>query len=300
MRNYFTFGNTVGAFLRSYVYGIYIESPPTVNSAARNVEKINIPGAMRPLLYDRGGYENVTRTYNVFFAPDKTYPMFMTNGMSVDGGLKYILARLQETATGVLGFTKTGYMQLTDTYTQDVNGYSMQYLARYMGGSEYENSLLLHGRGQIRFDCLPQIYITKTNDTTNINGIELTNISTTEKSGTIKRPQNSELYARNAFPQITVEFENECTLQLTVNSYPMSITLHKHDTGTEKLIIDSEMQNAWYENTGVAYPANSDITFQNDGMYPTLDGILSQTVKAKTTSGTVAKITVESRWFIIA
>lgn len=109
-------------------------------SAARDYEAISVPGRNGALFIDRGGYENVTRRYDVYFSG----PMAAGNA-----------ARLRTYLT-----TRTGYKRLEDTLHPD------EYcLGCFRGGLDSSMETVRYVGYVLEFDCKPQRFLKEGDET---------------------------------------------------------------------------------------------------------------------------------------
>ena len=131
VRNYFCFGER-----RSPEFGICIEKCPSFAAAARNVEKMQIPGRNGDLLIDTGTYANTVQAYEIWFKnPSK-------NTTQAAGDI----------ALWLLG--SRGYVRLEDSYDPDI--YRM---AIFAGPLDVQNWMLVRGRATLEFECKPQRFL---------------------------------------------------------------------------------------------------------------------------------------------
>lgn len=127
MDNYFCFAGR-----RCTDFDIFVERFPTQEKPARQVELISVPGRNGALRIDKGGYENVTISYECYCR----------------GGP----AKISE-ISGWLYSCGSGYAELRDTYHP--GGFR---LAAFDGPLSAENFWNRHGRFTVQFDCKPQIW----------------------------------------------------------------------------------------------------------------------------------------------
>lgn len=275
----------------SMLYGIYVETPPTIISAKRKTNVIDIPGASQPLVRYLGGAENIQRAYEIFIDP---HTSIGANGTKSEFITRFVLGNIAEMTTRA----DEGFIKLSDDYIKNLGNYSFYFKARYNGGAEFQNAFLRRGRGTIIFDCVPRMYIdSKTTDPEyeTVLGSVGTQLVTEEMPSvspfgmTIGRGD----------PLITISFSaNVNYLTLTVDGYEMLINLHKHGIESERLYIDCELKNCWYETVGQKINGNADVTFNTDFKFPELTSY-RPIITAKTTSGTVNEIAVRGRWYIV-
>lgn len=273
----------------TYIYGVQIETPPRIVSAVRKASVIDIPGGSQPLVRDLGGAEMIQRVYDVFIDPSRAI-------LSLSGAeyqtRQFLCMLLSESVTDA------GFFKLSDSYIRDISDYNYFFKARFAGGAEFENVFSRRSRGQLIFDCVPRMYIdSKSTDPEYETVLE----SVGTQLVTEEMPSVSPLGMRigRGDPLITIYFSSNVNyLTLTVDGFEMLINLHKHGDESERLYIDCELKNCWYETYGQKINGNADVTFNTDYKFPTLTSF-RPIITAQTTSGTVNEIAVRGRWYVV-
>lgn len=171
--------------ISSWDYHIQVEHPPGYVTPERDYDSVHVPGRNGDVLFDRGSFQNVTRTYEI--AVGSLYYKYtqMANGIS-------------EWLNSV-----SGYAKLEDSYEPEYYR-----LAAYQGPIEIENILNHAGRAEISFNCKPQRFL-KVGDT-----------STTFTSGTVTKFRNPTKF--DSLPIITVRGSGSGTL--TIGKYVVKIS----------------------------------------------------------------------------
>ena len=217
MINSFTFNG-----ISTADYGLYVGGQKTFNSPQRDITKVSIPGRNGDLVRDNGRFLNIPVAYTVVIMPHNIPSDFAT--MTAD--FKSLL------------LSTKGYKRLEDTYQPDY--YRM---AAFNDVMEFETGAYnLHGKTQVVFDCMPQLWL-KSGET----------VQTFSASGTINNPT-----AFDARPLIRVNGSGDCTV--TIGNQIISI-----DDVDGYVDIDCETMNCY---NGVVN-CNSKVTLGNQG-FPVL------------------------------
>lgn len=275
----------------SYYFGIFIERPPSIESAVRDVQKIEIPGSNTPFLKDNGTYGLINRSYDIALSP-KFASILAPGGNSVEANVRNFLSFLQKLSNT--------YSSLSDSYLSSASDqYALSFMARYAGGADVSNELLKFGRATINFECLPKTFVKKKGYDNDENYVTISDITTTEKTARIYRPNPFILTPSESYPLIRVTFESNALLTLDVGGVPIVCELKRHDEEyQEYLHIDCETKNAWYETANGMINANEDITV---GEFPYFYDQDSYLIRAsKGASGVVGSVYVEGRWFFVS
>ena len=130
---YFTFDG-----VKSLDKGLYIKSTNTLDSAARDVTRVSVPGRSGDLILDNGRYKNFPLRYECSLL-DTTSAKFG----QLAGALRDWLTR------------RYGYYELTDSYRK---GYIR--LASFKEGVAIDKQLDMLGEVTLEFDCKPFLYMT--------------------------------------------------------------------------------------------------------------------------------------------
>ena len=275
----------------SKLFGVRIETPPRIVSAVRKASVLDIPGSSQPLVRDLGGAEMIQRVYDVFIDPSRA---ILNSLSSAEYQTRQFLGLLSS-----YGVTGTGFFKLSDSYIRDLGGENYYFKARLAGGEEFENVFARRGRGQLVFDCVPRMYLDAASGSDEEKTV-LENVGTTLVTKRMPYVDPIGISPASGDPRIEITFSASVNyLNLTVDGIEMRINLTKHGAGEEKLIIDSELKNCWYESAGGSlYKGNGDVTLNTDYKFPTIT-TYGPTITAQTTSGTVDEIAVYGRWYRI-
>lgn len=208
-------------------HGVWVSGVNTFAAPERDVETVVIPGRNGMLTLDNGRYQNVRIAYPCFMADnfDTDFPAFKAAMLS-----------------------KTGYLQLSDTYHPD--GFR---LARIVGGLTPKTGILnKSAQFDVQFDCYPQFYLT--------TGQSAMTISTSGSN--INNPTQ---FPSNPIIEVTFS-STPRTGTVTVGGQTVTITALP---GTP-LVIDCEAQTAYFVIQGqVRAPAYQYITLTT-GDFPTI------------------------------
>lgn len=117
-------------------YHIQVETPPGYDVPKRDIDYVHIPGRNGNVLFDRGSYENVDRTYEVSF-----------------GNLEQDFQEMANKLSTWL-HSSTTYARLEDSYDP-----SCFRLAIYKDNLRVENILSHGGKADLTFDCKPQRFL---------------------------------------------------------------------------------------------------------------------------------------------
>lgn len=117
--------------------GLRVEHHPRRIIPAKKREVVTVPGRNGDLVFEQDAYENYVQPYDVWVNP----------------ACKDYYAVLRQ-VTGWLCAHKS-YVRLEDEYDNETFR-----LAYYVGGDEFDNRLLLTGKGTLRFSCKPQRWLT--------------------------------------------------------------------------------------------------------------------------------------------
>lgn len=150
----FRFKNTCSRDL-----GIIITKTPEDSIPERDVETVSIPGRNGNLVFDKGRYNNVTRTYACAVLPeflnDRTdYLMAVLSG-DMDGWTETDSAYLLALSKVIQLLSPTAqYFRLEDSYDQRIYR-----IARVSSGISVENIVNQAGIFSVEFDCKPQKFL---------------------------------------------------------------------------------------------------------------------------------------------
>lgn len=116
--------------------GMVVERYPSRPFPMRKQTIYSVPGRSGDLIIDEDAYENTTQEYEVYVGHDN-------------------IESMQEKLTAIAAWllTPAGYCILTDTYDP-----SVKRMARFIGGTEFLNSLNKYGKATAEFSCKPQRY----------------------------------------------------------------------------------------------------------------------------------------------
>lgn len=117
-------------------YHIQVETPPGYDTPKRDIEYVHIPGRNGDVLFDRGSYENVDRSYEVSFGDHELQFQEMANKLTT------------------WLHSATTYARLEDSY--DPTCYRM---AIYIDNLRVENILSHGGKADVVFRCKPQRFL---------------------------------------------------------------------------------------------------------------------------------------------
>lgn len=124
--------------ISSWTYGFYIDGQAVFNAPARRGETVTVPGRNGTLFLEEDTFDNITVTYNVFFAANS------------DSDFAEQLAGFRAAL-----LSKRGYLRLTDTYHPEEFR-----LALYKSGLEVDPVQYKRaGEFKLEFDCKPQRYL---------------------------------------------------------------------------------------------------------------------------------------------
>lgn len=118
-------------------YCLTIEYMPSYNTAKKNIDTYSVPGRSGAFVFDRGTFENVAQSYEVWLKA----PAGMNTHKTA-----------REIANWLLG--QNGYQRLEDTYDPDI--YRKAY---FSGPVDVENWLGKYGRCKLNFICMPQRWL---------------------------------------------------------------------------------------------------------------------------------------------
>lgn len=286
MRSFFAYGE-----LSSRPFGVFIERPPSIESAVRDVQKIEIPGSNTPFLKNNGTYGMINRSYDIALSPKFAY-FVAPGGNSVEANVRAFLSALQ--------IYSATYKSLTDSYLSAASDtYILSFMARYAGGADVSNELLKFGRATINFECLPKTFVEKKGYDNDENSVTINDIRTTERTARIYRPNPFIMTPCVSYPLIKVTFESNALLTLDIGGVPIVCELKRHDEAyQEYLCIDCETKNAWYETATGIINANEDITVGEFPYFADQDSYLIRASKGA--SGVVTSVYIEGRWFFVS
>lgn len=176
-------------------YHIQVEHPPGYVTPERDYDSVHVPGRNGDVIFDRGSFQNVERTYEIAV-----------------GSLYYKYASM---ANGISEWLNSvsGYAKLEDSYEPEYYR-----LAAYQGPTDIENILNHAGRAKISFNCKPQRFL-KSGDKT-----------LTFTSGSVSKIRNPTKFA--SLPIITVRGTGSGTLtisttyKITISSIGSYVTLN--------------------------------------------------------------------------
>lgn len=120
-------------------YDLVIEKLPSLNRPSRKFNLYQVPGRNGDIIEQYDAYENITISYNVWFANN-----------DFDSRTAAIVAR---EISGWL-YSANGYCVLEDNFEPDVFR-----LAYFNGGLDIENELTKYGRATINFVCRPERFL---------------------------------------------------------------------------------------------------------------------------------------------
>lgn len=217
MINSFTFNG-----ISTADYGLYVGGQKTFNSPQRDITKVSIPGRNGDLVRDNGRFMNIPIAYTVVIMPHSIPSDFAT---------------MAEDFKSLLLSTK-GYKRLEDTYQP-----AYYRMAAFNDVLEFETGAYnLHGKTQVIFDCMPQLWLKEGETAQTFSG-----------AGTINNPT-----AFDAKPLIRVYGSGDCTV--TIGN--QIITLEDVDGYVD---IDSETMNCYNGTEN----CNSQVTLGSQG-FPVL------------------------------
>lgn len=122
--------------LSSEDYGILVEHPPVYQVPEKDYEAIHIEGRNGDIIVDKGGYQNVERSYDIAFA-------------NIEHGYEQETAKVAEWLC-----SSRGYNRLEDSYDKD--HYRLAYL---QDSVDFSNLFGKAGEGTITFNCKPQRFL---------------------------------------------------------------------------------------------------------------------------------------------
>lgn len=116
--------------------GLRVEHHPHRIIPARKMERVSVPGRNGDLIFVQNAYENYVQPYDVWIDPARRD----YNG-------------IMQAVAGWLNAARQ-YARLEDENDRDTYR-----LAYYAGGDEFDNRLILTGKGTLRFYCKPQRWL---------------------------------------------------------------------------------------------------------------------------------------------
>lgn len=125
--------------ISSEKYDLVIEKLPSLSRPARKFSLYQVPGRNGDIVEQYDAYENITISYNVWFANN-----------NFDSRTAAMVAR---EISGWL-YSANGYCKLEDSFEPDVFR-----LAYFNGGLDIENMLTKYGRATINFVCRPERFL---------------------------------------------------------------------------------------------------------------------------------------------
>ena len=117
-------------------YGIVVGDAPSFDKPIRRAEVYNVQGRNGSIVFQDGSFDDVTRSYKVWFAED--------NGDLADK--TYALS-------GWL-YSKTGYQRLEDSFEPDIFR-----LGYFNGSGELTNEMMQYGEATLSFVCRPERFL---------------------------------------------------------------------------------------------------------------------------------------------
>lgn len=115
---------------------LIVERYPERPVPRRKTDSVSVPGRSGDLLFPQEAFENVIQPYEVYISGE-------FNG------------KLPNVARHVMDWLMVpGYQRLEDSYDLEVYR-----LATFEGGTNFENTFNLFGRGTIEFNCKPQRFL---------------------------------------------------------------------------------------------------------------------------------------------
>lgn len=186
-------------------YHILVEHPPGYEVPERDIESVHVPGRNGDIIFDKGSFKNVKRSYEIAV-----------------GSLKEPFSVLAN-RIGEWLYTTTYYSRLEDSYEPE-----FYRLAHYSDPYDISNIEFHAGRTTIEFDCKPQRFL-KSGER------EIKNVS----SGFIlKNPTNFP-----ASPIIKFKTPSNTTTVGTMNVGDYNISVK--GVASANLILDSSIQDAY-------------------------------------------------------
>jgi len=230
--------------ISSEKYGLVIEKLPSLSRPARKFSLYQVPGRNGDIIEQYDAYENITISYNVWFANN-----------DFDSQTAAMVAR---EISGWL-YSANGYCKLEDNFEPDVYR-----LAYFNGGLDIENMLTKYGRATINFVCRPERFLK--------SGTKWITIT----SGSSVAGCN--LYNATNFtakPLIKVTRGSEGDVKFFVNG---NLTLVHHIDRLDYIYIDCATQDCYRQPTE---NRNSSVeTFQFPSLVPKNNEILLQSLDA--------------------
>lgn len=146
-------------------FGIIVEKLPSLSRPERQHDIFRVPGRNGDIIQQYDAYENITITYEVWFANNNI------DSMTAQQVARQISAWL---------YNSNGYCRLEDDFEADIFR-----LAYFVGDLDIVNNLTLYGSAKISFNCRPERYY-KSAEEWIINPTVLDNYSEFEAKPLIK------------------------------------------------------------------------------------------------------------------
>ena len=119
-------------------FGIIVEKLPSLSRPERQHDVFKVPGRNGDIIQQYDAYDNITITYEVWFANNNI------DSMNAQQVARQIAAWLYNT---------NGYCRLEDDFEPDIFR-----LAYYVGDLNIVNELTAYGKAKISFNCRPERY----------------------------------------------------------------------------------------------------------------------------------------------
>lgn len=229
-------------------YDITVEQPPSYLGAKRDQEFKHIPGRNGDLIFDKGGYNNVNREYNIAIGSEvKDFSL-----------LSKLVSRW--------AYSSNGYARLEDSYEPDYFR-----LAAFDSELNLENVLNHMGRGTIQFNCKPQRFL-KSGEVPlvfegNLLGQKILNPTTQESKPLFEFEFNNIDPTKNLHVEIITYKSDIPGDQLgQTTRYDVHITMNKEDYNRSGVLtFDCEKLCAYYTDAmGIQINLNPDVYFEHD------------------------------------
>lgn len=216
---------------------VYIEQEPDRPYPEKVVEKSDIPGRNGTLYLDTGMYKNVTLEYSI-----SVYnPSLVTGGQTLTSKLSENLIKWLHPGKG--------YFRLSDSY--DPNHYRM---AMCKNSDKVELLLKQVGNAKIKFECLPQVYLT--------SGETLQTIAAGVMSATFNNTTGND-----ASPIINIPSTLDAAIEnvnITFSCAGYENQVLKIFGGSPAFTLDCESLDAWRMENGKKVSCVSYLKFDSD------------------------------------
>lgn len=124
----------------SYDLGIIVEQVPNLNKPQRKYDTYTVPGRSGVIIEQQDAYDNIEKSYNIWFAVDKFYKDL------------YSPQKAAQVASWL--YSVNGYSRLEDNFEPDI--YRKAY---FVGPLNIENHMQKYGICEITFNCRPEHYL---------------------------------------------------------------------------------------------------------------------------------------------